>query len=475
MSTAIPSTFYPLFLQFAPAFTQPSFQNFVTVATGWMLCAGRHTLSRVIQHGIRMKGRKRHHATLYRFLSRAVWLTDAVGQAMVHLVLPFLPEGPIWAIIDDTLCHRSGPHLWGAGMHHDPTRSTYGVGTPVGRKVSFAFGHNWVILSLWVPAPWNPQRGLAVPVLFRLYRSKKLCPSGEYRKRTELALDLIQLLASWIGPNRRIILVSDSEYACRTLVQGLPAHVDFIGPMPKDAAFFEPPPTEPRMGRPRKKGARLPSPQELAESATVPWRSVVLPIYGRQVHAQVKTQAGLWYRVAGQRTVRMLLTRDPKGRIKDRAYVCTDLSLGIEQIAEGFSRRWTQEVMHREAKQHLGLEDPQNGFWRRLHGKRCRTKRPGPQPHPRRGHLAVLRTAPMAFTAYGVVVVWYLTCGSVHRDVQRVKQAAPWYRQKKEPSFADMLNAARRELWRARLSANPSLRAVCSKVEQLLPEWLMAA
>jgi hypothetical protein len=474
VSTTIPSTFYPLFLQFAPAFTQPSFQNFVTLATGWILCAGRHTISRVIQHGLRLKGRKRHHATLYRFLSRAVWLTDAVGHAMLQIVLPLLPEGPIWAVIDDTLCHRGGPHLWGAAMHHDPLRSTYGVGTKAGRKVFFSYGHNWVILSVWLRLPWNPDRGLAVPLLFRLYRSKKRCPAPDYRKRTDLALELIQILASWVGSDRKIIVVADSEYACKTIVRGLPATVEFIGPMAMDAAFYALPGPQRRIGRPRVKGQRLPSPGQLSETGPW-WRSVVLPIYGRQVQANVKTQVGLWYRVAGSRPVRMILTRDPKGRIQDRAYFSTDLSFGIEGIAQGFSRRWTQEVMHREVKQHLGLEDPQNGYWRRPHRKRSPKKRPGPQPHPRRGQKAVLHTVPMAFLAYGLVAVWYAKHGSVRQDVQRVKRAAPWYRQKKEPSFVDMLNASRRELWCARLSANPVLRALSSKVTQLLPEWLMAA
>lgn len=475
MSTTLASTFYPLFLQLAPVFTQPSFQNFVTLATGWILCSGRHTISRVIQHGIRLKGRKRHHSSLYRFLSRAVWVTDEVGHAVLRLIQPLLPDGPVWAITDDTLCHRSGPHLWGAAMHHDPLRSTYGVGTQAGRKVSFSYGHNWVILSVWLRLPWNPDRGLAVPLLFRLYRSKKRCPPSAYRKRTELALELIQILAPWIGPGRPMIVVGDSEYACQTLVRGLPPNVDFIGPMAMDAAFYARPSSQRAMGRPRRKGPRLPSPAQLVERQSPPWRSVILPIYGRQVEAQVKTQVGLWYRVAGSRPVRMILTRDPKGRIQDRAYFTTDLSLGIGEIAQGFSRRWTQEVLHRDVKQHLGVEDPQNGYWRRPHGKRARKKRAGPQPHPQRGRQAVLRTVPMAFVTYALVVAWYVKHGSVRQDVQRVKRAAPWYLKKKEPSFVDMLNAARRELWRARLSANPVLRAVSSKVEQLLPEWLMAA
>ena len=171
----------------------------------------------------------------------------------------------------------------------------------------------------------------------------------------------------------------------------------------------------------------------------------------------------------------MILTRDPKGRIEDRAYFCTDPHFAVEQIAQGFSRRWAQEVLHRDVKQHLGLEDPQNGWWRRPHGRRARKKIAGPQAHSYRGEQAVRHTTPLAFVSYTLVAVWYLKHGSVSADVRRAREQAPWYRQKREPSFADMLNAARRELWGARLSANPSLRAVSKKISQRLPEWLLAA
>ncbi len=58
-------------------------------------------------------------------------------------------------------------HLWG-GVQHDAVRSTYGRFTSAGRHVALSFGHNWVVVSVWVPLPWAEDRGLAVPVLFRL-------------------------------------------------------------------------------------------------------------------------------------------------------------------------------------------------------------------------------------------------------------------------------------------------------------------
>jgi hypothetical protein len=168
----------------------------------------------------------------------------------------------------------------------------------------------------------------------------------------------------------------------------------------------------------------------------------------------------------------MIVTRDPKGRIEDRAYFATEAAFGIQEIATGFSRRWCQEVLHRDVKQHLGLEDPQNGWWRRPPGKRG-LKKAGPQPHRIRGQRAVLHTVPMAFIAYTLVAVWYLKHGSPEQDVQRVRARAPWYRHKQAPSFANMLEAARREFWRARFSATPLLRPLCAKIIKLLSTPLL--
>lgn len=457
--------------EFHLAFTStPTFDNFVTLAVGWILCTGRHTISRVIQAG--REGGGKHHSTLYRFFSRAKWDTDALGFVLLKLVLALLPESvPLTVLVDDTLCRKSGPHLWGGAMHRDPLGSSYGGAG--GRTIKFAFGHNWVTLCVWVPLPWSPDRGLAIPVLWRFYRAKKRCPKKEYRKRTELGLELVNVLLERV-PSRSIVLVVDAEYACMGIVRSLPSRVTVVGPMDMDAALFALPAPQEGKGRPRKKGARLPSPAKLAADARVPWEKRTVRIYGRDVEILVKTVVCLWYRVAYTRPVRLVVTRDPSGRINDRSYFTTNSQFDVEATLSFFSRRWSQEVMHRDVKQHLGLEDPQNGWWRSPAGD-SPEKIAGPQPHPTRGEKAVRRTAPLGFLVYALVLLAYLRAGNPEADVRRARKLAPWYLHKTEPSFADMLASARRELWATRLKQHRVLRSVSRKVTELFAGFLLAA
>ncbi len=434
----------------------------------------RSTLSRVIQFGIPIRKLK-HHSTLYRFFSRASWVGDALSQILVGLVLPWVGGGLIFVVVDDTLCPKSGPHVWGAGMHHDPLRSTYGRGTSAGRQVRFRFGHNWVVLCLWVPLPWNPEKGLALPVMWRLYRSKKRCPAGQYRKRTELAAEMVRIVVPWLPSTRQVVLVGDTEYACHTLVRDLPIRLGFAGPMTMTAALYALPDRRPGAGRPRSKGPRIPSPSQLIDDPSVPWQRLRVRLYEDDVDLWVKTQVGLWYRVAGPRRVRVVVTRDPQGRLENRAYFATNLGWSVAEILQAMARRWPQEVLHRDAKQFLGLEDPQNGWWRRLARQRAGKKKPGPQPHATRGRRAAERTTPMAFVAYSLVVVWYFGNCHVHEDLSWAKRLAPWYRHKVDPCFSDMLSALRREMLRQRISQTPALQTVLPEILELMEPWAHAA
>lgn len=468
MELGIGSTLYPLFLNFAAVFTAPSFENFVSLATGWMLCTGRHRISGVIRAGA--AGGK-HFSVFYRFLSRAQWDPDELGKALFEVLVEFL-SGAIHIIVDDTLCRRSGPHFWGAGMHHDPLKSSSGGAS--GSHVAFAFGHNRVTLALWVPLFWCRAKGKAVVFLSRTYRSKKQCPEGQYRTRTQLAAELLEIFASW-GPGAgKVTLVADGEYSCKTVVQRMPENFEFIGPMVMKAAVYDRPSCQPHTGRRRLRGMRLPSPAELIASPRR-WKTVVPTIYGRKVPVKVKSQVCMWYTVARTRMIRMVVTRDPRGLIEDRAYFSTDLSLSEEDILAGFSRRWSLEVTYREVKQSLGLEDPQNGWWRKHRRTRRRRMKPGPQPRGNRGRKAVERTAPLVFCVHGLVIAWYLQHGNPQRDVEIARQQSPWYTHKTEPSFNDMLNAARREIYQSRVFAHPLLRPVRKIVHKLLSTWSYVA
>jgi hypothetical protein len=214
----------------------------------------------------------------------------------------------------------------------------------------------------------------------------------------------------------------------------------------------------------------------MANSDALPWSERVLSVYHHlEVHFYVKAQTGFWYHVTGAKLVNTAVTRDPKGHIEDRAYFCTDPTRTPDQFLVAFSHRWTLECAFRDGKQFLGIEDPQNGWWRRPHNTSPAPKKAGPDPDPKKGHLAAERTLPLAFLTYGIVILWYYHHGNPAQDVGIARQAAPWYRHKVEPSFADMLAALRREIWLSRVSADPLLHRVRTKVIAFIPAWLWAA
>ena len=150
--------------------------------------------------------------------------------------------------------------------------------------------------------------------------------------------------------------------------------------------------------------------------------------------------------MAPGRLVRVIVTRDPRGRMKDGAYFTTQTELCCKDILRVFSKRWALELCFRDAKQYLGIEEPQNGWWRRRRGRRQKKKKPGPNPTGKIGRQAILHTLPFIFSVYGILVVWYFQYGNREEDLKLARKFCPWYRHKKEVSFQDMLNAARRHL-----------------------------
>jgi len=220
MMIPLVSSFGDLALSFSSVFTSPSFANFLTMLTGWVFCLGRHTVTGLIVAAGAIK--TKHFSCFHRFFSRAVWDLDPLGRIVLGLALHFVPtEEIILLVVDDTLGRKTGRHIWGAGMHHDPLRST-----PT--RPIFSFGHSWVVLSIIVPLPFVSHRRFAIPILFRLYRkkSKKRKPGrpkgerkstgdatpDEYRTRPELAVEMLRIAAEWLG-RRRFRVVGDSEYS----------------------------------------------------------------------------------------------------------------------------------------------------------------------------------------------------------------------------------------------------------------------
>lgn len=459
-----PSALRPLLRRFRPCFTAPGFRHFTGLVLGWALLRGLHTISRVLQV-MRRLGLQRHHGSVYRFLAEGRWSLDALGHVVLDLLRPWLSD-PVLAIVDDTLCAKSGRQIFGTGVHLDSTRSVY---SRQGRRVdAFCFGHQWVVLAVRVPCPWNPDRGWAVPVLFRLYRSPGRCPVHLYRTRSELARRLIAQLATWLGPAPRLYVTGDGAYCCKTVLRGLPRHAHFVGPLQLNAALYDTVARLSGRGRPRRKGYRIANPRtRLAQRRD--WKEVEIAMYGRTVRVQLWSRVCIWYPSAGTTPVRVVITRDPKQRGDGRAYVSTDPDLEPEEVLATYARRWQLEICFRDLKQELGFEDPRNGWWRRPAGRRddpCR-----PAQRRRRGKRAVERTAPLAGLVYALTLRWYLENGRRQTDIARARSQAPWYRHKDDVSFADMLTALRRATWLAhfrRRRSSPRIRRISEEL------WILA-
>jgi hypothetical protein len=439
----VPESFALLLAAVAACFTTPTYRTFRYLVAGWIRCQGRHTVTEVaLAAGV---VGWRHVSVFHRFFSRARWEPDALGKRIFRLALRWVPaDQPLVALVDDTLARKGGKAIALGSMHHDPLLSTV-------RKAFSSFGHVWVILALWVPLPFGPHgqpKGVAVPVLFRLYVGRKrgnradapsrttsgrrcqaaqaAFPSPERRPtKPELAREGVAVVARWaaeLAPGRTVYLVGDTAYTNRTTLEGRPANVEVVGRLRLDAALWTPPP--PRRpgqnGRPRKRGTRLPTPQALAADRTRrgTWHRLRVVLYGRTVTPLLFQGTALWYSALRDQPIRFVVVRDPSGRRRDDAFFCTDRSVGAAFILAAYAKRWGLEVTFFDLKQALGFEEPQN-----------------------QTAQAVRRTAPFAGLVYALVVLW--AAQQVHSGRPPSWPRRPWYRHKAGLSFQDLLAALR--------------------------------
>lgn len=456
------NSFETLLRTFSPVFTEPSFQTFRLLMTGWILSVRhRYVTDLIISSDSVGNG---HFSDYHRFFSQAVWEIDHLWKILAKLIVRSLigQDATIVLAGDDTLCRKRGLGIFGTGMHHDALSSSKS------KKICH-WGHDWVDLCIVIANPWwAPTKVFALPICMRLYRNKQGLTKGKrksrkkptasqvraaskqakqaaaakkkaaaqakkthkteakaHKTRPELMAEMIALVAAWF-PDRKFILVVDSLYSGQSVLSKLPENFDLIGPVHAGAALYAPAPkkTKGRRGPSRKKGDRLKS---LAawEKDSSRWQTLHYDQYGLHGSLRVKTRTGLYYKAGNDRLLRFVLSQDTVGQRPTRIFYSTDAGKTPHEILSIFSQRWSIEVTHFDCKQHLGLEDPAN-----------RTPR------------AVERTAPMAMFLYSLTIVWFATEG--HADLQFPDR--PWYAWKSEPSFADMLTTLRRKSWDEKLS-----------------------
>jgi hypothetical protein len=401
---------------FQDCFTAPSLRHFTVLMTGWVLTVGVHTISNVM---LTVQAHTfEHFASLYRFFSRAKWNQDQVAavvfMAMVQTFFPNASE--LILVIDDTLNRRRGPKICGAGYQHD------GSAGPGNKKVGY--GCCFVIIGLAVRLPDITDRVFCLPFAARLWwpKKSKVKPRGAaYKTKPQLALELIELVRSWVDSRIILRVVVDGGYSNSTLIKNRPPRVHITGKVRKDATLFAPAPEsrEPgTRGRPRSKGDELAKPNEMFNSYRTPWERLSINLYGKDRMFLVHQFPAIWYRVGGNHVLSMTLVWDSDEDFPDTVLFDTDNESTPERMINRFGHRWSIEITNRETKQLLGSADPQ-----------CRCEN------------SVTRAPLLAYWTYCLVAVWFVQQFRSGKDF--IFQKVPWY-DKNHITFSDMLAAARR-------------------------------
>jgi hypothetical protein len=431
-----------LIVAFAPLFSKPVWKHVPVLIAGAILAPGKRTVTQAL----RVCGlcTDENFQTYHRVLNRAIWSSLQASRILLSLlVAAFAPARVLVMGLDDTIERRRGDRIKAKGIYRDPVRSS---------RSHFvkASGLRWLSLMLLVDIPWAG-RVWALPFL------TALCPSERYykerrrahQKLTERARQMLLVVKRWL-PQRELVVVADSSFAALELLDAVRSEVSVITRLRLDAALYEPAPERVagQMGRPRKKGARLPTLKAVLGDAQTQWQSVVVAGWYGQAARTVEITTGtcVWYHTGMPVVpIKWVLVRDPQAQFEAQAFVCTNVETQPQQILAWFVRRWTVEVTFAEARAHLGVETQRQ--W---------------------SDKAIARTTPALLALYSVITL--VAARLLETNELPVRRAA-WYA-KEMATFSDTIAYVRRYLWSQQHFQMSTVDTEMIKVPRLLLERL---
>jgi hypothetical protein len=412
----IPKAARPVIEEFSPAFTRPTWVRFAFLLFAAILTIGQHTVSNLLRTmGRAVPG---HASSYHRLFSRSRWSAWRLARSLMGVILQhWIPQGAVPLVGDDTVDGHRGKKVFGKDCHRDAVRSTHSY-------TAYRWGHKWVVLAILVKFPFNP-RPWALPVLVALYHSPEWNRKHHRRHKTpaELMRQLLAVALHWF-PGRKFVFAGDGGYGTHPLACFAQRHrprLSLVSRFYPDANLYALPPQMrgKKNGRPRKKGAKQPSPAQVVAKARR--RRLKVAWYGGgQRVVTVVTGTGQWYKGGeGLVPVRWVFVHDCTGTHRDEYFFTTDPALSPKQIIETFTGRWSIETTFQEMRAHLGLETT-----------RGRTEN------------TVLRVAPCLFGLYSVIALLYARLPAARRQSYRVE-----WQGKTHATFSDAIGAVRRWLW----------------------------
>jgi DDE superfamily endonuclease len=352
----------------------------------------------------------------YYFLGSLGRKVKSVAGAVLRLALQVVNPGErLLFAIDDTPTKRYGPHVEGAGIHHNPTPG------PAGQK--YVYGHVWVTLAWLVRhACWGT---IGLPLLAFLY-VRQVDVAGiapwyrvKFQTKLEQAAALVEWLAGWLNYlNKTLWVVVDGAYAKRPFLRRAQrAGATVVSRLRKDAALWsvpEPPlPGKRRPGRPRTYGAERLS---LAKRAGHPqgWTWTTFLLYGAQTLTCYKSFLAT-YKPAGG-LIRVVLVREESGAW--RAYFCTAPEATVVEILEAVADRAAIEQNFHDVKEVHGAGHQQlRNYW------------------------ANIAAYHLTMWLHTLIELW---AWRKSKNMLVDRSASPWDDVTRRPSHADRRNALRR-------------------------------
>jgi DDE superfamily endonuclease len=444
---SLPVELLPFIIEFQPLFSKPVFQHAKLLLVGAILAIGKRTVSSCLR--VMGLAHDTGFQNYHRVLNRARWSALAASRILLRLLIAaFAPTGELVCGLDDTIERRRGQQIKAKGIYRDPVRSSHS-------HFVKASGLRWLCCMLLVEVSW-------AGAVWGLPFLSVLCPSERYykqlgrphRKLTDRAAQIIKLVGRWL-PSRAMVFVADSSFATfelLALVSGI-SNLSLVTRLRLDAQLWdEAPARKPgQIGRPRLKGKRLASPQQVLEASKTKWMKIEVERWygGGKREVEVHSETAIWYKT-GQPPVeiRWLVVRDPLVEFEPQALMTTNLDHTPVQMLTWFVRRWRMEVTFEEARAHLGMETQ-----RQWNG------------------LAIARSTPIVLGMFSVVTM--MASGLIKAPGESVRTAA-WYA-KELPTFADAIAIVRRSLWSSCHFSTSSQKDEVVKIPRALLERLTDA
>jgi hypothetical protein len=422
-------------------FTHPSAITFQQVVLGWIMCLGRRTEFRVFEGigGKRACRRQRHpFDRFYNFFSRSAWtVRELARQVAVNIVVRLNPSGELHVIVDSTLLHKSGKHVFGIGWFHDPVASTK-------KRVATALGNQWTVLGLAIRIP-GTQRIFCLPIHATLQQPGKNQPSPADSARKMLA-DVLE----WF-PDRKIILVGDGGFSANTLLRDLPARVTYVGLMRGDAALHDPRiprSKQGKRGRKAQRGPRLPAPRTMARAARSQrgkrlWKTIRVLVYGQWQKFDVRAFQAVWPKVFGSRPILVVLCRPHQPGQREVYLYTTNLDADPAWVIATYCSRSSIEAAFKDSKQVMEIQKPQH--W-------CRQ--------------SIEKLAPFVWLMQSTLQLWYLSAGHKLPEARAArKQLGAW---ESEWSLRHIVRVLRHVSLRAAIKiTSPTKHDLVQIIEQL--------